>query len=228
MKKLKKLEKTLNVRFKNKNLLHQALTHRSYLNEHPDFSLPHNERLEFLGDAVLELVITKFLYSNLDKPEGVLTSLRSSLVNTESLTETAQKIHLDKYIYLSKGEKKSSSAKAKKIILANAFEALIGAIYCDRGFKVAEKFIHFHITPRLKTIMKHRLYQDAKSHFQQLIQGKTKITPHYKVLKQIGPDHNKKFTVGVYIDKKLIASGIGKSKQEAEVKAAQNALKKKI
>ncbi|MDA2936536.1 ribonuclease III [Patescibacteria group bacterium AH-259-L05] len=228
MKKLKNLEKLLGVQFKNKDLLHQALTHRSYLNEHPDFHLPHNERLEFLGDAVLELIITKFLYHNFDKPEGVLTTLRSSLVNTESLSKTAHTLHLNTYMYLSKGETKSSSTRAKKVILANTFEALIGALYLDRGFRSTEKFIHQHVLPQLQTIIKHRLYRDAKSHFQQIVQGKFKITPHYKVLQQTGPDHNKKFIVGVYIDKKLIAQGRGKSKQEAEVSAAQNALKKKI
>lgn len=221
------VEKLLGVKFKNKDLLRQALTHRSYLNEHPNFHLSHNERLEFLGDAVLELIITKFLYQNFDKPEGVLTTLRSSLVNTQSLFQTAQKLYLDKYVYLSKGEKKSSSKKAKNVILANAFESLIGAIYLDRGFRSAEKFIQIHLLPRLDDIIKKRLYQDAKSHFQQIVQGKFKITPHYKVLQQTGPDHNKKFTVGVYIDKKLVAQGYGKSKQGSEVNAAQNALKLK-
>lgn len=227
MKKLSELEKILGTKFKNKNLLKQALIHRSYLNEHPDFSSANNERLEFLGDAVLELIITKFLYENFKQSEGKLTSFRSSLVNTKSLAETAAKLKINQYLYLSKGEAKSKG-RAREVILANTFEALIGAIYLDQEFNQAEKFIHQHLLPRLDIVLKHQLYEDPKSKFQEIAQDKLKITPTYKTIKESGPDHAKKFTVGAFLKKKLIATGAGKSKQEAEVKAAQKALKKKF
>ncbi len=223
MKKLSELEKILGTKFKNKNLLKQALIHRSYLNEHPDFSSANNERLEFLGDAVLELIITKFLYENFKQSEGKLTSFRSSLVNTKSLA----KLKINQYLYLSKGEAKSKG-RAREVILANTFEALIGAIYLDQEFNQAEKFIHQHLLPRLDIVLKHQLYEDPKSKFQEIAQDKLKITPTYKTIKESGPDHAKKFTVGAFLKKKLIATGAGKSKQEAEVKAAQKALKKKF
>ncbi len=226
MKDLSNLEETLGIKFKNKNLFEQSLIHRSYLNEHPDSSLTHNERLEFLGDAVLELIITKFLYKNFNKPEGELTSLRSSLVNTKSLSETASKLEINNYLYLSKGESKSKG-KAREVILANTLEAIIGTIYLDRGFIAAEKFIAKHLLPRLDIILKQKLYKDPKSHFQEITQSKFKITPNYKVIEESGPDHNKKFIIGAYLQKKLIATGIGKSKQEAETNAAENALKSK-
>ena len=227
MKKLSELEKILGTKFKNKNLLKQALVHRSYINEHPSFPLAHNERLEFLGDAVLELIITKYLYKNFDKPEGRLTSLRSSLVNAKSLTQTAAKLKIDHYLYLSKGEARSKKNKAKQTILANTFEAVVGAIYLDRGFMASENFIYKHLLPKLNIVLKHRLDRDPKSQFQEYTQGKLKITPSYKILKQSGPEHNKKFIIGVFIKNKKIATGTGKSKQEAELRAAKNALKQK-
>ena len=159
MKKLNDFEKQLGIKFKKKDLLKQALVHCSYLNEHPEFHLSHNERLEFLGDAVLELIITKFLYKKFNKPEGWLTSLRSSLVNTKSLAETASKLKIYNYLYLSKGESKSKG-KAKEVILANTFEAIIGAIYLDKGFTTAEKFILKYLLPKLDIILKHKLYKD--------------------------------------------------------------------
>lgn len=222
---LSKLEKKLDLKFKNKNLLKQSLIHRSYLNENPDFGLDHNERLEFLGDAVLELIVTEHLYRNFNQPEGELTSWRASLVNGRSLSELAQKLELNNFLYLSKGET-NSIGKAREIILANAVEALIGAIYLDQGLKSATKFIQKNILVKLPHILKHHLYQDPKSGFQEIAQAKYKITPAYKVLKEIGPDHNKEFTIGVFLNDKLIAEGKGSSKQEAETKAAANALTK--
>jgi len=225
-KNLENLEKKLGLKFKNKNLLHQALIHRSYLNEHPEEKLPHNERLEFLGDAVLEFVITEYLYKNYSKPEGVLTSWRASLVNTAMLSKIAKEISLDRYLFLSRGELLSFSKKSKLSILADTLEALIGAIYLDQGMKETKKFIEKIIISKLLLILKYKLYQDPKSKFQELAQGDFKITPFYKVLKEEGPDHAKKFTVGVFLKENLIAKGKGGSKQEAEINAAQKALKK--
>jgi ribonuclease III len=219
------LEKKLGLKFKNQDLLKQSLVHRSYLNEHPGFHLNHNERLEFLGDAVLELITTKFLYQNFDNPEGELTSFRASLVNTKNLSKIAQKINLSPYVYLSKGEKKSKG-KAKEAILANAFEALIGAIYLDQGFKIAENFIQKNLLPQLEKIIKEKSYQDPKSKFQEITQEKFKITPVYRLIKDSGPDHSKIFTVGVFLNNELIAQDKGRSKHEAELKTARRALLK--
>lgn len=227
MKKIINLEKILKTNFKNKTLLKQALVHKSYINEHPKFKLNNNERMEFLGDAVLELVVTKFLYKNFNKPEGELTSLRSSLVNTKSLSRVAIKLEIKEYLYLSKGEDKSKG-KSKEVILANTLESIIGAIYLDKGFANAEKFILTHLISRLDIILKHKLYKDPKGLFQEIIQKKFKITPTYKMLKQSGPEHNKQFICGVYIKDKLIASGKGNDKQSAETQAAKKALKKQI
>ena len=227
MKNITPLEKNLGIKFKNKNLLHTALIHRSYLNENPRFPLPHNERLEFLGDAVLELIVTKFLYKNFANPEGELTTYRASLVNTRTLSRIASKLKIKQFLYLSKGEKKSSG-KAKEVILANTFEAIVGAIYLDQGFLPAEQFIKRVLLPELDFILAHELFKDAKSKFQEIAQAKFKITPEYKVIKEWGPDHAKKFTVGLFIEEKLITVGTGKSKQEAETQAARNALKKGI
>ncbi len=225
MKNITPLEKILGIKFKNKNLLHTALVHRSYLNENPRFPLPHNERLEFLGDAVLELIVTKFLYENFASPEGELTTYRASLVNTRALSGMARRLKIKQFLYLSKGEKESSG-KAKEVILANTFEAVIGAVYLDQGFLCAEQFIKRVLLPELDFILAHKLFKDAKSKFQEIAQGKFKITPEYKVIEERGPDHAKKFTIGVYVGKKLIAQGTGKSKQDAETQAAGNALKK--
>ncbi len=224
--KLPLFEKNLGLKFKDKDIFKQSLVHRSYLNEHPEFNLNHNERLEFLGDAVIELIITKFLYYNFENPEGDLTSFRSSLVNTKTLAKIAKKIKIDDYLFLSKGEIKSLG-RAREAILANTFEALIGAIYFDQGFKKAEEFIKKNLIPELKNILKNKTYKDPKSGFQEFVQDKFKITPHYDIIKESGPDHAKIFVVGLFLNKKLITQGRGKSKHDAEIQAAEKALNKK-
>ncbi len=227
MKDFSLLEKKIQTKFNNINLLKQALVHRSYLNENPNFSLDQNERLEFLGDAVLELAVTEYLYKNYPNPEGELTNWRASLVNSNMLAKLAKKIDLEDYLYLSRGEAKDKNSKARHYILANAFEAVIGAIYLDQGFAAAEKLINDKLIPELPEILSNQLYVDPKSRFQEIAQEKTRITPNYKVLSEAGPDHDKKFKVGVYLNDELIASSTGSSKQEAQVKAAERALKKK-
>lgn len=221
------LEKIIGVTFRNEDILQQALVHRSYLNEHPRFSLDHNERLEFLGDAVLELVVTEHLYATYPNPEGELTNWRAALVNANKLSEVAKRIHLDEYLYLSKGESKDSQGKARLYILANAMEALIGAIYLDQGWDVAKQFIHRCLIPDLPYILENRLYMDPKSRFQEVAQEKVGITPQYRVLSEAGPDHNKWFVIGVYLGEELVAQGEGASKQEAQMSAAENGLKVK-
>jgi len=227
MKNIKNLEKKLGLKFKNKNLLIQALVHRSYINEHPEFKLGHNERLEFLGDAVLELITTQYLFKNYSNPEGDLTNWRASLVNSKRLAEVARKLSLEDYLYLSRGEAKDKNSKAREYILADAFEALIGAIYLDQGIKKTEEFIKENILSLLPYILKHKLYLDPKTQLQEIVQEELSITPSYKLISEKGPDHAKKFEVGVYLEKKLLARGNGSSKQEAETKAAANALKRK-
>jgi len=227
MKNFDKLEKKIKIKFKNKNLLRQAMVHRSYLNEHSDFELNHNERLEFLGDAVLELIVTEYLYNHYDNPEGDLTNWRASLVNSKMLSSEATKFKLDDYLFLSKGEAKDNNSKARQYILANAFEALIGSIYLDQGWEVSKKFILENICTQLEDILKNKLYLDAKSRFQETGQEKFGITPSYKVLSESGPDHSKKFVIGVFLDKEKIAEGTGSSKQEAQMAAAEAALKNK-
>ena len=224
MKDISILEKKLNIRFKNKDLLTQAFVHRSYLNENPDFHLYHNERLEFLGDAVLELVVTEELYKDYpDKPEGELTNWRASLVNSKILSRIAKELNFSDFLLLSKGQSKEAG-KARSYILANAFEAVIGAIYLDTGYDAAKQFIKKNLIKELPNILEKGLYKDAKSRFQEQTQEKTGITPLYKVLKEHGPDHAKHFSVGVFLKKELIAKGEGSSKQEAEESAAKNAL----
>ncbi len=227
MKDFSQLEKRIGIEFKNQDLLKQALVHRSYINENPNFHLNHNERLEFLGDAVLELVVTEYLYQNYPNPEGELTNWRASLVNSSMLAKLAKKLGLEDYLYLSKGESKDTNGKARAYILANAFEALIGSIYLDQGYKKAKEFISQALIPELPYILLNQLYLDPKSKFQEIAQEKLGITPTYKVLKESGPDHAKKFQVGVYLNKELIATSSGSSKQEAQVKAADRALAKK-
>jgi ribonuclease-3 len=228
MKDFSKLEKKIKIEFKNKDILTQSVVHRSYLNENPGFKLPHNERLEFLGDAVLELIITEYLYQNYPNPEGELTNWRASLVNAKMLSEVAREIELDKYLYLSKGEaKESADSKARQYILANAFEAVAGAIYLDQGYVVARDFIKKFLIAKLPYILKHELYLDPKSKFQEVAQEKFGVTPAYKVLEEVGPDHAKRFKVGVYLEKELVATGEGLSKQEAQVEAALSGLKVK-
>jgi len=221
-----KLEKKLNLKFKNKGLLVQAFCHRSYLNENPDSGLEHNERLEFLGDAVLELVVTEHLYKNYKNQEGELTNWRAALVNSKNLAKIAKEIGLDDYLLLSKGEKRDTS-KARQIILANTLEALLGAIYLDQGLEKAKKIIDSYLIKDLPQILKKELYRDAKSKFQERAQEIERITPEYKLLKEWGPDHAKLFVIGAFLGEKLIAEGEGSSKQEAEEKAAQNGLKAK-
>jgi ribonuclease-3 len=219
------LQKRIKVKFKNIDLLRQALVHRSYLNENPSFPLWHNERLEFLGDAVLELVVTDYLYRTFpDATEGAMTNWRASLVNSKMLSKIGSSIELDPFLYLSRGEGKDAGSKARQFILTNAFEALIGAIYLDHGYKTAEKFIHRFVLPELSTILEKRLDVDPKSRFQELAQERMKITPRYDVLAEAGPDHAKHFTVGVFLEKELVAKGEGSSKQEAQLEAAKNGL----
>lgn len=222
------LEKSLNVSFNNKDLLIQAFCHRSYLNENPDFYLGHNERLEFLGDAVLELVTTDYLFKSYpDKPEGEMTGWRASLVNSNILSDTAREMNFEKFLLLSSGEAKENG-KARKYILADTFEAFIGALYLDSGYESAKKIIEERlIKEKLPEIIEKKLYKDPKSLLQEKSQEILSITPTYDVIEETGPDHQKKFIVGVYFDKDLIAQGEGSSKHEAELNSAQEALKVK-
>ena len=222
-----KLEKKLNIKFKNKDLLVQAFCHRSYLNENPDFKLENNERLEFLGDAVLELIVTEYLFEKYPKKsEGVLTNWRAALVNAKMLSDVARKMDLSDFLLLSRGETKELG-KARQYILANTFEALIGSIYLDLGYKVCRELIKKYLISRLPEIIKKGLFRDAKSCFQEEAQERVSITPTYKVLKEWGPDHARHFIIGVFLNSELAGQGEGSSKQEAEDEAAKNALKVK-
>lgn len=221
---LDEFESELKLQFKDRSLLERAFIHRSYLNEHPNLGLEHNERLEFLGDAVLELVVTDHLYSNYPNPEGDLTNWRSALVKTESLSEVAAKLDFDRYLQLSRGEAKGN-ARSRALIHANCVEALIGAIYLDQGYDEAKRFVSEHIVSRLKAILDEGSWVDPKSRFQELAQEREGHTPHYKVLEESGPDHDKVFEVGVYVSQKLCGKGKGSSKQAAQQQAAANALK---
>jgi ribonuclease-3 len=221
------LEKKLDVKFKNKDLLTQAFAHRSYLNENPDFYLSNNERLEFLGDAVLELIVTEYLYKKYPKKsEGELTNWRAALVNTKMLSEVAKELDFNDFLLLSRGEVKETG-KARQYILANTFEAFIGAIYLDSGYEVSKKFIKEHLLKELPGIIEKGLFKDAKSYFQEEAQERVGVTPTYKVLEEWGPDHAKHFIVGVFLAQGLVAQGEGSSKQEAEEAAAKNALETK-
>lgn len=224
---LSKLQKRLGIKFKDDSLLKQALVHRSYLNEHPDFKMGHNERLEFLGDAVLEIVVTEYLYLNFeDTPEGDLTNWRASLVNAKMLYEIARELGIEDCLYLSKGESRDKNKKSRQFILANAVEAIIGAMYLDQGIAAAKKFILKNVIAKLDDILRNQTYLDPKSHFQEKAQEHKGITPHYEILDERGPDHAKIFTVGLYLNEDLVASGEGSSKQEAQVDAAAKGLKK--
>ncbi len=225
MAEFEKLQKKINFFFQNEALLKQALVHRSYLNEHPDFPCGHNERLEFLGDAVLEIVVTEYLYLNFpETPEGDLTNWRASLVNAKMLHVVAEEISLDDYLYLSRGESKDKNKKARGYILANAIEALIGAMYLDQGLDAAKKFILGRIVVKLAEILKNKTYLDPKSRFQEASQEFLAVTPSYQVLSEEGPDHAKIFTVGLYLNEDLISTGTGSSKQEAQIDAAAKGL----
>lgn len=220
-------EKKTGIVFKNKKLLEQAFIHRSYINENPGLNLHHNERLEFLGDAVLELVITDYLYKKFpDSPEGELTAYRSALVNAIIIAEIAQELEMNDFLLLSKGEAKDTG-KARQYILANTYEAYVGAVYLDQGYAIADQFIEKTLFPRTDEIVSKKLWRDAKSRVQELAQEYVGVTPAYKVIAESGPDHDKHFTIGIYFGTEKIAEGKGKSKQEAEQKAAAEALKKK-
>ena len=220
------LAEHLGVTFDDISLLRTACTHRSYLNENKGAGLEHNERMEFLGDAVLELVVTSFLYRKYPKkPEGELTAFRSALVNTVSLTKTAERIGLGDYMLLSRGEARDTG-RARAVIVANAVEAVIGAIYLDHGYDAAANFIANHIleTIDIEEIVRKKTWLDAKSRFQEAAQDKAGVTPTYKTLKETGPDHDKQFTLGVFLRDVMVATGNGASKQDAEQKAAEKAL----
>jgi len=227
MKDISLFEQSIDVQFKSKELLTQAFLHRSYLNEHRNLNIEHNERLEFLGDAVLELVVTDFLFSRFpEKAEGELTAYRSALVNTNTLSSVAGELNMGDYLLLSKGEAKDIG-RARQYILANTYEALVGALYLDQGYDVAGKFIGNTIFPLIDEIVEKNLWRDHKSYFQEKAQEKENITPSYQTLREEGPDHDRQFIVGVFLGEKNIAEGEGKSKQEAEQEAAKNALQKK-
>lgn len=218
------LERKLNINFKNKALLEQAFIHRSYINENPRLGLEHNERLEFLGDAVLELAVTDYLYKKYpESPEGELTAYRSSLVNAVLISEVTKNLGFNDFLLLSKGEAKDMG-KARQYILANTYEAFLGALYLDQGYKIAETFVQDTMIVRLDDIVKNKLWRDSKSLVQEKAQEYLAVTPVYKVISENGPDHDKSFTVGIYFSDDLIAEGKGKSKQEAEQKAAHGAL----
>lgn len=220
-------EKKVNIIFNDKKLLEQAFIHRSYINENNGLKLGHNERLEFLGDAVLELVVTDYLYNKYpDKDEGELTAYRSSLVNAIIIGEVATNLGMNEYLLLSKGESKDVG-KARSYILANTYEAYVGAVYLDQGYKVVEKFIADSLFDKIETIVANKLWRDSKSLVQEKSQEYLSVTPSYKVLHETGPDHDKHFTVGIFFGNELIAEGKGKSKQEAEQASAHKALEVK-
>ena len=222
-----KFEEKIGVKFKDKNLLKQAFTHRSYLNENPSLSLEQNERLEFLGDAVLELAITEYLYKKYPKKtEGEMTALRAALVNSIMLSEVASELNIGDLMLLSKGEAKSLG-KARQYILANAFEAIIGAVYLERGYEETFGFLEKNLFGKTEEVIEKKLWIDAKSLFQEKAQEIESITPSYKVLSESGPDHEKVFIMGVFLGDELVAEGKGASKQEAEQDAARNGLKAK-
>jgi ribonuclease-3 len=221
------LEEHVGIKFDNREVLTQAFVHRSYLNEHPGFALGHNERLEFLGDAVLELAVTEYLYANYPNPEGELTNWRAAMVNAKSLAKVATDLGLEEYLFLSHGEARDAGSKARNYILANAMEAFIGALYLDKGMEVSRQFIGRFVLSMLPNILEKRLFVDPKSRFQESAQELMGTTPNYRVMEEHGPDHAKQFTVGVYLGDELVATGNGTSKQEAQIAAAENALNAK-
>ncbi len=209
--------------FKNIELLITAFTHRSYVNEHKKTVSVHNERLEFLGDAVLELVVTEYLYGNFNDPEGILTNWRSALVRTESISAAAAKAGFEPLLRLSRGEKRGSD-RAREQILANGYEAVVGALYIDQGYDAAKKFITETILSTFKNILDTGSWMDSKSHLQEVVQSREGFTPVYKVLEEVGPDHDKVFTVGAFVNNTLRGTGVGPSKQAGQQKAAEAAL----
>ncbi|HET7528938.1 MAG TPA: ribonuclease III [Candidatus Saccharimonadales bacterium] len=206
------------------NLLVTAFTHRSYLNEHKKTASGHNERLEFLGDAVLELVVTEYLYGNYEEPEGILTNWRSALVRTESISAAAAREGFEPLLRLSRGERRGSE-RARQQILANAYEAVTGALYLDKGYEAAKEFISRTLLTTFETILQSGAWLDPKSRLQELVQNKEGFTPVYKVISEEGPDHDKLFVIGVFVDGKLMGRGSGPSKQAAQVAAATSAIK---
>lgn len=216
-------QEKLSVTFKDLTLLVTAFTHRSYLNEHKKTVTEHNERLEFLGDAVLELIVTEYLYGNYEEPEGILTNWRSALVRTESISAVAARYDYEPLLRLSRGEKRGSD-RAREQILANTYEAVLGALYLDQGYEVAKKFVHDSLLVTFKEILENGSWMDPKSHLQELAQSAEGFTPIYKVLSEEGPDHDKVFTVGVFVNNKLRGQGTGPSKQAGQQRAAETAL----
>ncbi|MFA6486622.1 MAG: ribonuclease III [Candidatus Magasanikbacteria bacterium] len=219
------IQEKIGIKFKRPEYLVQAFIHRSYLNEHRDFGLGHNERLEFLGDAVVELIVTEFLFNEYGNPEGELTNWRAALVNAKMLASVAYEIGMEPYLFLSHGESKDAGTKARDYIMANLFEAVVGAIYLDQGYDVTAQFITRWVITKLPIVLEMGLYMDAKSRFQESAQELMGVTPTYRVIEESGPDHVKNFTVGVFIEKEMIATGQGSSKQEAQTEAAEAGLK---
>lgn len=215
----------LGIKFNDINLLVTALTHRSYVNEHRKSVHEHNERLEYLGDAVLELVSSDFLYRNYHEPEGVMTAVRAALVRTESIGEAGKELGYEPLVRMSRGEQKGTE-RAHDSILADCFEAVLGAVYLDQGYEAARKIVNEHILSKADKVMKEGLWRDAKSYVQELAQRYDGATPVYRTLKEEGPDHDKKFTVGIYVNDKLKGTGVGHSKQEAQTEAAREGVKK--
>ena len=226
---IEKLAEKIGVKFNNLDFLRQALTHRSYLNEHREYKLDHNERLEFLGDAVLELVVTEYLYNNFSNPEGELTNWRAALVNGEMLAKISGKLGVEEHLLMSRGEAKDTG-KARQYLLANAFESITGAIYLDQGrdgYEAAKKFILKNVVVELADIIENKTYVDPKSRFQEIAQEKIGVTPMYRVLNESGPDHDRSFTVGIFLGEEMVAEGEGSSKQEAQRNAAVKGLENK-
>jgi ribonuclease-3 len=225
----KSLEKKIGVKFNNLDLLKQAVTHRSYLNEHRSYKLDHNERLEFLGDAVLELVVTEYLYKNFPNPEGEMTNWRAALVNGEMLAKLSKKLGVEEFLLMSRGEAKDTG-RARQYLLANAFEAIVGAIYIDQkeaGYDKCREFIAKNVIVELPEIIEKKLYMDPKSRFQEEAQDKMGVTPSYRVISESGPDHDKNFVMGVFLGDEKVAEGEGQSKQEAQRQAAEKGLEAK-
>lgn len=223
---LTQLKKSLGIKIQNDALFHEALTHRSYLNEHRGYPYPQNERLEFLGDAVLELIVTRYLFDHFDNPEGELTSFRAALVNGEILGSIGRDLGLQNFLLMSRGEAKDTG-RARGYLIANAMEAVIGAIYLDQGYDAAKDFVEKHIMTHLDEVLARGLYTDPKSRFQELAQEKVGVTPNYRVLKEWGPDHDRHFIAGVFLNDELVAEGEGGSKQDAQREAAKQGLMKK-
>lgn len=223
---IEKLKSVLGIEIGTEGLFQEALTHRSYLNEHKEYSFPHNERLEFLGDAVLELVVTRHLFDHFENPEGELTSFRAALVNGDMLGKIGHALGVQDFLLMSRGEAKDTG-RARSYLVANAMEAIIGALYLDQGYDAAKVFIEKHVLNHLPEVLEQGLYTDPKSRFQEMAQEKEGVTPSYRVLREWGPDHDRHFVAGAYLGDELVAEGEGVSKQEAQRAAAKAGLEKK-